>query len=357
MKNGKTKKPKQPENTVLAKATVDREEFLQKLQEVQPGLSKSEIVEQSSCFVFKDGKIITFNEQIACIAKSGLPAEAQGAVQHKKFIDMLRKFPDPTVALEFSKKQVVIRGKNKDSEHAIEHKILIPIEVVKVPDKWKKISDDFTDAIGIVQECATKDETAFTLTCIHIHPQWMEAFDNTQMARYTLKTGVAKPFLVSRDSIKFLPAYDLTHIAETDKWLHFKTATGTVISIERYLAEAGDYQNLTEILGIKGMPIVFPKALDKAADRANVHSADNTDKNLVTIELKPGKLRIIGLGDQGKYRQQMNVKYSGKPTKFQIAPNLLCEILKRDTECTISKTFKLKVDGGKFVYIACLEEC
>lgn len=340
----------------VIRAKVDREMFLQKLTEVEPGLTRTEIVEQTSCFAFTKGRIITYNEEVACRAKSGLPKEVTGAVQHAKFLEMLRKFPDPTITLEFNRKEVVIHGKNKEAGQAMEKEVLLPMDMLSPPKDWRPISDDFTDAVGIVQECATKDESSFTLTCVHIHPKWMEAFDNEQMARYTLKSGVSKSFLVKRDALRHLPRYDLTHISESDKWLHVKTSNGTIISVIRYVEQASDYQNLTDILKKAGDVIVFPKSLNKAAERAEVHSSDNSENNVVQVEMRPGKLRITGRGDQGYYVQKMAIKYGGAPIKFNISPKLLVKILDRDTECQITKDYKLKVSGGNFTYLACLQK-
>src|SRR5687768_12406403 len=56
---------------------VDRENLLRALESVTAGLAHREIIEQSGSFVFKDGNVITFNDEIACTATS--PLKIQGA--------------------------------------------------------------------------------------------------------------------------------------------------------------------------------------------------------------------------------------------------------------------------------------
>jgi DNA polymerase III sliding clamp (beta) subunit (PCNA family) len=344
-----------PINTAHIK--LDREEFLHKLEEVQPGLTVGkEIVEQSGCFIFRNGYILTFNEEIACKTKSGLPKEAKGAVPHKKFTEILRALPDKSISVEIKKKEVVIRGKNKIAGLPLEREILIPIDIVDKPTEWKKLHEDFTDAVAIVQECATKDQTAFTLTCVHIHPKWIEAFDNSQMARYTLQTGVSSPFLVKKESIRFVPSYDFAYIAETGNWLHFKTNSGTVMSLRRYISEASDYSDLTKFIQLRGTPTVFPAQLGQVAERANIASSVNEDHNLVLVEIRSGKIRITGRSDALWYQEVKRLKYDGKQMQFRVAPKLLVEITKRGCEAEISKKRSLRVNGGKFVYAVMLEE-
>jgi hypothetical protein len=59
---------------------VNREVLLQQLESVQAGLSSREIIEQSSCFVFKDGNVVTFNDEVSCSRPCEL-GSFTGAVQ------------------------------------------------------------------------------------------------------------------------------------------------------------------------------------------------------------------------------------------------------------------------------------
>src|ERR1700678_986333 len=102
-------------NNALVTATVKRDDFLLKLQDVNPGLQvgKVDILDQSASYVFLNGKIITYCEDIACRRRSGLPKEAKGAVSAKKFLSMLKRYPDEEITLEFHKKCIVFNGVNK----------------------------------------------------------------------------------------------------------------------------------------------------------------------------------------------------------------------------------------------------
>ena len=48
---------------------IDRAKLLAALELVSPGLSPREILEQSSCVVFRGGRIATFNDEVACSVK------------------------------------------------------------------------------------------------------------------------------------------------------------------------------------------------------------------------------------------------------------------------------------------------
>jgi len=44
---------------------INRQEFLDSLEMVKAGLSPREFIEQSSCFAFKEGEVLTFNDESA----------------------------------------------------------------------------------------------------------------------------------------------------------------------------------------------------------------------------------------------------------------------------------------------------
>ena len=229
------------------------------------------------------------------------------------------------------------------------------LDKIEKPGEWKKLPEDFTEAITIVKECAAAKSEFFDLTCVHIHPKWIEAFDNDQMTRYYLKTKVGKSVLVRRESIKHIVTMDMTEFSESKTWVHFRNPTGLILSCRRFSDEFRDLsQNFKDLAGDKAG---LPKKLIAAAERAEIFSAENKDNNKLMVELKPGDpgwVRITSVGATGDYREVRKIKYRGRKLAFFIAPKLLIELAKRHNECLVSPT-ALKVDGGKWVYLTSLE--
>lgn len=333
---------------------IKREELLQQLEAVQPALStKGDTIEQSSSLVFKGNYVWAYNDTLC--ARQRCNIGVQGAVQAKQLLDLLRKLTEDELEIEQGEGELRINGKRRSAGVRMEADILLPLEQVETPDKnsWKDLHPDFGDAVSIVQECAAKDDARQDLVCVHIHPNWVEACDNTQMARYRLKTGVAEPFLVKQECLKHVVGFGMTKFAETTGWVHFKNPTGLMLSARRYVET---YPDLTKFLDIKGTPAILPKGLQEAVAKAEIFSADNADSNRVFVELRPGKLRIKGEGVTGWYKEYKKLqRYDGqKAFGFCISPKLLVELVKRHNECELTAD-QLKVNGGKFVYCCCLE--
>src|SRR4051812_36898113 len=94
--------------------TVNREDFLSRLQSVSPGLNQKETIEQSSAFCFQRGKIITYNEEVACRMVSKLGKEFTGAVQAKPLLELLRSLTADDVEITTGGGELLVKaGRDK----------------------------------------------------------------------------------------------------------------------------------------------------------------------------------------------------------------------------------------------------
>ncbi len=334
----------------MQETKTNREIFLQQLESVQPGLSAKEIIEQSDSFIFKDGQVQTYNDEISCRCKCDVDIE--GAVKAAPLLLILAKLEEEKLEISSNKKELLIKGKRKSVGIRMEKEILLPVESVETPKKWKELPENFTEAIRIVQQCASLDESKFNMTCIHLHPEWVEACDNLQVTRYPIEIGIKKSILIRSSSLKSIITLGITKFSEGKNWIHFKNEMGLVISCRQYLE---DFPDMSPILDVQGEPITLPKGLKEAAEKAEIFSAENTENNQITILIKSGKIILKGIGNSGWYKEKRKTTYSGTPFSFTISPKLLGEITSRHNECEIAPQ-RLKVDGGKFVYVTCLGE-
>lgn len=329
---------------------VKREELLSTLESVQPGLSSKPIVEQSSCFVFSDKQVITFNDEVACSKKCNIGIT--GAVQAVPLLSLLRKLPEDDIEVGVDGNEFCVKGKKRSSGIGLESTILLPFDSMEKPGKWKPLPEEFQEAIGLASLCVGKDESKYWETCVHLHPKHIEAGDNDQFTRFKIKTDFDGPSLVRGASIRHVVSLDMTEFSDTATWIHFRNPTGLILSCRRDTSE--EYKDLTKILELEaGKQTTLPKGLAEAAEKAEIFSSENPDDNQVSIELKPGKLRIKGEGVSGWYSEVKKIKYTGPPMVFRISPKLLSSITKRHNECFIGEG-KLRVASGKFIYVACL---
>ena len=331
--------------------TLNREEWLNQLQSVQAGISSKEVVEQSNCFVFHHGTVFTYNDEAACSCDS--MCSISGAVQALPLLEILKKLKEEEVKIEVGEGELVIYGKKKKVGIRMERDILLPVDEAHPGDlTWKELNPDFIEALSIVVPCCGKDESSFSMTCVHVHPKYVEACDNFQAIRYSVSIGIKSPVLLRKESIKHIRELGMTEYGETDNWFHFKNPHGLIFSCRRYIES---FPEMDSIYEVEGDSVVLPKSIISAAENAYLFAKDNTKDKVVVVTLRPGKVKIVGEGISGWYEEIKKSTYQGESFSFTIDPKLLKSLVEKHNEFIISHN-RIKVDGGKFVYITALGE-
>lgn len=331
---------------------VDRLETLRQLQLVSPGLASKDLVEQSKCFVFGDGKIRTFNDEIFCSIPTTIPI--QGAVQSEGLLAILNKLTQDKVEIDQRNGELLLKVTGARTGIVMEEQVSLPVDSVEIPTKWKPLPAGFSEAIDLAKNCAATDESRFDLLCVHLHPEWIEACDGMQMLRFQIKTGLKTGQLVRATSVKHLAPLGVTHFAVGDVWIHFTNKeTGLIFSLRRYEER---YPDMTSFYDVEGTPLAFPGGIREMVEKANIFSSNGTgDLNQVLVEIKQGKIRIKGSGAYGWHQEVRKTTFDADEIRFMIPPKLLIEFSDKANECIITST-RLLVDGGKYKWLGCLEE-
>lgn len=337
-------------------AKVNRQRLLQALEAVMPGLAvgKSKF-DQSTCFCFLDGKVLTYNDEISCRARTKLPDSIEGAVDSKPLLAVIRKMKEKEIDIEQKESLLYITGESRRKvKLRMEPEIDLPIEKVERPEKkdWKTLSEHFSEAITIVSPCAGKNEAEFAFTCIHMTPKFIEACDNNQITRFRLKSKIKTPIMMRQSSIKHVAPLDMTQFAETETWIHFRNPANVEFACKRIVEE---YPDMGKFLKVSGEPTTLPKGIAEECDFAEIFTSElEKEMNLLVVTIKStGRMLIRGVGISGEAEVPKKIKYSGDSIAFCIAPKLLSEITKKHRDCQISNDH-IRVDGGRWTYVGCL---
>lgn len=334
---------------------IQRDDFLQSLESVSPGLSDSGGIEQANCLIFKDGDVMTFNDEVSVRCPSGLGKDFSLAVPSKVILVNLRKWKEEEIDVEPQKDGLLIRGKgSRKAFFQADREISSPIACVEKPGKWKKLPEDFGEAVRIVSECAKDTGESLAVMCVSIHPKFIEASDNLQLTRYKVDTGVENFVLVRKTAIKQLPPLDMTEMSETKGWLHFRNPAGVTFSVRKN-APPEDYgpDYWSPFLKKEGEKITLPKNLAEAADKAADFLSE--EANAIRVEIRDGKMRVKGEGSFGWLQEVKSVEYKGRDMGFLVSPKLLAEMVNKHHEALVTEG-RLLVDSGKFVSALCLEK-
>ena len=325
---------------------INRELLFKRLELVSFGLSAKAIIEQSDCFVFAEGRVATYDGEVSCSIESGVDFE--GAVAAEPLLNLLRKMTEEEIEITVEEEELRVKGKRRRAGIRMQQEILLPLDGLEEVGDWKELPSEFDRAIRMVRQSTGKDKSKFLLTCVHIHPEWIEACDNFQVCRYPLETGVEQATLIRESSAAHIAGLGMSEFGETENWIHYRNGSGLVLSCRRYMDE---YKDLTAFLEVSGKKVVLPKGLDEAIAKAEIFT-DVKAESLVTVHLSSGKMMLEGRGAAGWYQEQQKAKFKGDPLRFCIAPELLLEILRRSTTCEVGDGM-LKIVGENFTFVTC----
>ncbi len=343
------------------KTRIRRDELLTALEAVEPAISVRDIIEQSSCVAFKKSWIVAFDDDLCVRVKGPLPEDLTGVVPGHPLLNAVRLTRKDDLEVFARGGRLWIQAGRQRSYVRMESQVQLPYGSVEKPGEWRPLHQDFLPALTMAKEFAGSDQSQFQFTCVHLNPQYLECCDNTQMLRFTLPTGFEQDVLVRRNDVKSVVALGVTKFAETDGWVHFRAPAQTkneeehtpeaIVSCRRYLDE---YPNLDDFATFRGDKARLPKELVEATQFTGSFSKEVVDDNCVHVTIEPGKLLIQGIGNSGGAEQVMKLQtYQGRKLTFRVAPNLLCRIAERYTDCEVGPT-KLRVDGGNWVYATVL---
>lgn len=340
--------------------TLNKSDLLAALTAVSPGLSKTDTIDQSSAFAFRGGRVMTYNEDLACVTRSGLPKEFTGAVQSKPLLAILEKLEDEDLVFSFTPSRFKLRSPNGRREYgvAMEDAVRLPVDSVERPDKdsWEKLTSDFTEAVAVTHECASNNSEEVAQNAVHLTGKWVEATNDVQLIRYYVKVPVKKSVLVRKAAAKVVPQMDAQWMAETRNWVHFRNASGLLVSCQKLVGTFGDADAM-ELLTPENEDdrFQFPKGLAAAAERVGVFTSDTKD-DMMYFDMGPDGVSVGGEGRGGEGREVVSKDpWKGTPLRFLIPPKLLVEMTRRNPDCYVGKSRLVMKGGDRWVYTAAVD--
>ena len=91
---------------------INRKEFITALEEVRPGLSVIEIVENSTCFNFDNGILFTYNDEICAQRKFSLIEDLKFSVSAKELLALLKRIKNEEVSVSVKERQLQINAQD-----------------------------------------------------------------------------------------------------------------------------------------------------------------------------------------------------------------------------------------------------
>jgi hypothetical protein len=307
------------------------------LDKARPGITPKDQMEQGSSFIFADGRVHTFNDNIAVSVPFDFDFD-DCAVPSKPILGLLRKMNNKEVNLEIKEGHLIVKAGRSRSKIKIEKEIVLNYgKYAEVEGKFKKFpvtKELLKKAFDAVGPTVCTD-TAFRHLCgIHLLSRngaiWAESGRKVQYTTYrVVEESKAKLDLnIPIDSYKALMRLGAKKYCKESGRIHFQcegdvkfsawyTAEGyPVIPIDAWRKEAK-----------KATKITFPKNIHETLDRTYDFSIDNIDHDaFISIAVKDGVAIIKAVGNMGEITEKCKVK-TAKDCYFKIHPKYLKHIM------------------------------
>lgn len=320
-----------------------------RLNDASLGLSTKESLQQSNCFVFANGRLITFNDEI--MVRTSSPLDFDMVVNATDFMGIVSKIPDDEIDVSRRGGEVVVRGKKRKAGIACVTEVVLPVDAVPVPDKWHRLADGALAAMMQAARTCGKPDDDYLSTVVHVTPDRVEACDNVRMFRVDGPTGVPGELLVKAHPLLELEGTDAVKVALSAGWVHFKTAGGAEIALR---ADAAKYHpDIDAILTLdKPAKVTLPTNLGEIVGRAEVFLSGDRDAR-IGVRIADNDLVLTARKEGGWYKERKRIMYAGRVLDFEINPKFLVEILSRARDVMVDAR-KMKIAGDRTQFVVSL---
>lgn len=312
---------------------IDKNEFLQALVQVKPGISSRERVDQSSSVVFSDGKLVAYNEQIMVMAPFDIGFE--GAVRAEELFGILNKLSAEQIEVLVQDGQFLIKAGRSKSGIRFEEAVKLPVS--QVLDEYAKakqfpMPEALLPAFSRAKFCAATNMNNPKLTGIYHKGGNLIATDNYRIIKITLPGKQAKKipeFLIPAACVDYLGQYSFSEFGISDSWAFFSGDNG-LLFCARLVSLDEPYPDTDRLFQIDGHELVLPVGLVEAIDKTAVFTKTVAHENdrMVAITMKSGRAVIKGEGAFGWYEESIPAKdYDGEQIQFFASPDFLKDIL------------------------------
>lgn len=343
---------------------INRKQLLETLNQLKPGLANKEIIEQSTSFIFAEGRVLTYNDEVAVQC----PVEGigfVGAVKAKEFTALLEKLKDEEIDINVADNgaELVVTTKKASAGIRLEQDTTSIHDILKgvgEPEEWWDLPSTFLPAALFCSFSAGSDMTKPLLTCLCFSGRDAWSSDNFRATHYDMGAAAElqfqEPLLIPATTVKELKSYNPIEFSTTNGWAHFRTDAGVVFSC-RVMEGAYPEEALRRIVfpakGTVEQKVKLPEGMAEALERAGIFSSGTANKiandNRVSISLSEGGLTLRGEGPAGWFEETSRVRYQGGDVEFEVSPDVLLEILTHTHEATIGERV-LRFKGEHFTH-------
>lgn len=325
---------------------VNRTEFIKALKAVQPGVSKKDLIEQSDNLIFKDGFVMSFNDEVAVYHPMELGIT--GAVKADELMKILGRIKSEEINVEIKDSEFVISTKSSMSGISFSPEIKVPFDEFAPPEKMMKVNDGFMTGLTACASVACHDYTEPLLRYICIKGGVMYASDSYRAIRHSSGIKSKELFYVQSSIVSGLESFRPVAMAKKDSWLYFKNSEGALFCTRTIEEES--FPVTDEMFTKTGKVVPLPEEISEAVESAEVFTSQRKEEASVSVRIKDGTMILKGEGEYGWFKQKFKIE-SKEQMSFEVSPEVLREAVRMGNSLMLCQDSVI-IATESFIYVA-----
>ena len=322
----------------------------QQLDKLNTLLSTKGLVENSNKFTFDEVGIFAFDGET--FVATVFETDMFGAVEGDVFYKLIGKYGANKIDIIVDKGELVISKGKSVARLAFDSDVECPLNLEI--DNWKKLPDDFLEAVNIASHTTGTDYTDMRTVCIHLKDEICEATDAYRFSRFEMKSKIKDELFIPNDILPFFNRTKPIMYSVAENWVYYKDLDDTIIA-HRLPTFESSYPDLKDnISKLKDFhKIDFPEKLYDSLDRASIFLDGKFDGDkFVSIDCEDGILTIASKNIGKEYKETMNIDFRDK-ISFQINPSFLMQIMEKSNSVEVNDSV-IKIKTDNCLYVAAL---
>ena len=324
---------------------VNRKELLEKLNKLKLGLPRANIVQDDYCFLFYEGRIYTYNDDVCISTKFEI--EKDFAVRADEFLSAIQKGTSDTITLKIDEKVLVIKAGKYNAEVACTDSNNLQERVLSLGmskgRKWKKIPDGLLEGLKLCVFSVGSDMTNVIFTYINVNRDKVISSDEFRVSEYTMKEEIEDNLLLKGSVVVDLLKFNVNKYFDDKGGTYFKNNDYTFWIRKDELGR--EFPDFSKDFKFKGDNLEFPDNIKDMVSFCSIFSQEDFDlRRKIEVRVENGKMTAKGeTSGVGKGEVSAAIDYDKpEPISFEIHPGLFTEIL--------SKTKRGKIGSDRILF-------
>lgn len=309
---------------------INRQELINILNSIKPGLSKKAIVEQATHFIFTGHEIITYNDRICIIYP--FTTDFSCSVPAEEFYKILSNIHREEISIDYKEQKLYIKAKGINAGIVTDtgDSILKMVDILDLDyaiEFQNDIPEDFIHGMSMCMFSASKDMTIPVLSCLFVNGKNIASTDDYRISQYKMKSRIKGKFLIPATSVMELVKFDIVKYSILDSWVFFFTKENMCFCAKTIKGDFPDYEPF--IKDFDEISIALPEDSKEMIEAACILSEGDTEQDKeIDIQIKDNIISIKGENKIGWVESQTSVKFDNN-AKFCINPFFLLKILNK----------------------------